>query len=389
MTIPEMAANFHIVNQKVKNDGNNKIATIKCNNGAFFENPRYGTTSGDNPSLCNHPTYQVNRYVSTSHSCTGSEQLRTDTQFHSYSDLIQLPVINQTATNVYNRIIPATNGDCKILAYPGDQFFPSYNITLSGLPSAIACGLNSAINVSGIALPIAGDDNGLPTSIVSNGSQSTNGENIAYVAPPPKTPFQPLNSSSGYPCISVGTNPPICLPGGTYKGPSKDEIDLGKTDTLTMPSGGGWNFTAYAHKTKTRTFTDNQSPGPPPPKGTMSFLQYMQAVQKNSHKQGKFEIAGPDDGTTPMCCLFKEPSYAGDQLCVGVGGDDLPPAWSKKAQSISCHGGAWAWLYVKEYGDDGAALIQHAVPDLKDEPYGAAGGTFTKNVTAMWVRPGG
>lgn len=61
MTIPEMAAQFYVVNPKVAKDGQDKIATIKCNNGGWYQNPRFGTSSGDNPSLCNHPTYQINR----------------------------------------------------------------------------------------------------------------------------------------------------------------------------------------------------------------------------------------------------------------------------------------------------------------------------------------
>ena len=126
----------------------------------------------------------------------------------------------------------------------------------------------------------------------------------------------------------------------------------------------------------------------PPKKGPGPFLTYMQDLHRNTNNAASFVLGGPNDGNSPVCCLFKRPSYAGDALCVGVGGDDVPPVWQRQAQSIACHGGAWAWLYIKEYGDDGAALIQHEVPDLKDEPYGATGGTFTKNVTAMWVLPG-
>ncbi len=46
------------------------------------------------------------------------------------------------------------------------------------------------------------------------------------------------------------------------------------------------------------------------------------------------------------------------------------------------------WLYAKEYGDSGGALVKGNMEDLKDEPYGKDKGTFSKNVKALWVSKG-
>ena len=77
----------------------NAVASIECNNkpGALS---KYGW-EGDKPTLCNHPTFSINR------------------------KLITLPIINQTADKVYDRIIPAPNGKyCKIVVFPTNAGLP-------------------------------------------------------------------------------------------------------------------------------------------------------------------------------------------------------------------------------------------------------------------------
>ena len=88
-------------------------------------------------------------------------------------EMIHLPNINDTADKIFTRIIPAPNGDCKLIAYPGDQYFPNYNFTMNGLPSAITCGLTAAINVTGTAVSVEGDTNGQKPQTGSDPSQST------------------------------------------------------------------------------------------------------------------------------------------------------------------------------------------------------------------------
>ena len=60
-----------------------------------------------------------------------------------FRQLITLSNIGVSADKVFNRIIPAPNGDCKLVAHPGDAVFSDYNVTMNGLPSAIACGLTA------------------------------------------------------------------------------------------------------------------------------------------------------------------------------------------------------------------------------------------------------
>ena len=120
-------------------------------------------------------------------------------------ELIHLPNIGDTADKVFNRIVPAPNGDCKLIAYPGDQLFPDYQLTLNGLPSAVACGLTAAINVAGNAVPVEGDINGQKPELGSAPDQSTDNEGGKFVAPPPKKPFKPLDPKD-YFCLIHSTD---------------------------------------------------------------------------------------------------------------------------------------------------------------------------------------
>ena len=64
MTIPDIAKAFYVIDPDKKGDGDDKIATIKCNNKKGSPAGRAGIIGGDNPSLCNHPTFAINRYAS-------------------------------------------------------------------------------------------------------------------------------------------------------------------------------------------------------------------------------------------------------------------------------------------------------------------------------------
>ena len=158
-----------------------------------------------------------------------------------FRQLITLPVINVTADMVFNRIIPALGGDCKLIAQPGDAFFPSYNIAVNGLPSSITCGLNATVQVQGTTVSIG---------------NLTDGEG-AYVAPPPATPFAML-SSEAYVCLIHGKDVPFCLPPGSYQEQSGLDFATKSVDTLTIPPGGG---------SLEMTWEDGSIPRDPRPQG--------------------------------------------------------------------------------------------------------------------------
>ncbi|KAL9602195.1 MAG: hypothetical protein Q9179_002621 [Wetmoreana sp. 5 TL-2023] len=359
MTIKDMAAAFYVVDPDKEGDGSDKIATIECNNSKGVPGGRAGTVGKDSPKLCNDPHFLIKR------------------------EMVHLPNINETADKVIDRIIPAPNGDCKLIAYPGDQFFPDYNLTMEGQPSAIACGLTAAINVDGTAIPVEGDANGQKPQTGSDPDQSTDNQGGAFVAPPPRAPFKPL-AQTDYLCIIHGSDQPFCLPPGTYRKQSGLGFEIKEVDSLTLPPGGWslavhWRWYSYAGPIgyTDRTYSENQDPTKETEE-LKNFKRDMDGIDMNENGEATFTVVGPNDGPDPVCCLFTKPSFGGNVWCMGVGGDDVLPQWKDKAQSVSCHNGGQVWLYAKEYGDAGAALIKGNVEDLKNEPYGKDEELFRK-----------
>ena len=281
-------------------------ATIACNNGKW-QNTKNGM-QGDDPELCNHPVFTINLPA------------------------ITLPNIAQTADQVLKRIIPAPGGDCKIVVYPEEQSFPNYGLIILGSASAIACGLNVASTLTGNIIPPDGDTTtSSPTTAtvaptttpfsnstvpISSGSQSTNGENGAFVAAPPAQPFAPITSSDAV-CIGFSnTQNTLCLPAGTY---GNQDGGLGFTlsdaNSITVP-GPGFSLTAEYypepdpqhgapgpgmgggnHITK-RSIRDTYS-------GSTSNNDDLDADFKgisNPNSKGTFVIHSPSD--PPSVCLF-------------------------------------------------------------------------------------
>jgi hypothetical protein len=313
-----------------------------------------------------------------------------------------LPHINQSADKVFSRIIPAPGGDCKLVAYPGDTFFPDFGFTLAGLPSAIACGLNAGINVGdGKIVPVEGDNNGLPLTPGSDPNQSTDGQGGACVKPPDKAthPFKPL-AQADYLCLIHATDQPFCLPPGTYRKQHGLGFDIAKIDSLTLPGFPGpsqwslkthWKQGGQVHQPAPKNF-DNEYTGNQDPKIKShvwkTFQEDMTQIGVDNNGESTFTVVGPGDGPNPVCCLFSEPKFGGNVWCVGEGGGDTLPQWKNVAQSVSCHAGAQVTLYAKEYGDCGNAVVRGNMEDLKDEPYGNDKDTFSKNVKALWVAKG-
>lgn len=394
MSIPDMANSFYVIDESKPGDGSDKVATITCHNNKCVEAGKAGCIGGDPPEVCDNPTFAINRYFSSQMGLTEARLILV------FRQLVTLPQIDQTADKVFGRIIPAPNGDCKLVAYPGDANFPDYQMTINGLPSAIACGLTAAINVNGTAVPIQGDTNGQTPSTGSSGQQSTDGQGGTFVAPPPQSPFAPL-SPNDYVCIYkyhilAQERQPFCLPPGAYGKQTGLGFEINDVDSLSLPPGGWslathWEEAPMPRTSYTKAMDETYTKGTDPVtdgQGSKAFHDNMQGIGNNKDGNANFTIAGPTDGPDPVCCLFAEPSFGGDVWCMGIGGGNTLPQWTNVPQSVSCHGGANVWLYAKEYGDAGGALIKGNVEDLKDEPYGNAQGSFSKNVKALWVLNG-
>ena len=309
--------------------------------------------------------------------------------------MINLPHLGTTADKIFSRIIPAPNGDCKLVTYPSERYVPFYNLTMTGLGSAIACHLTAAINVDGTAVPVKGDTNSQTPQIDSSGSSATNGQGSAFVAPPPATPFKSLDPKD-YVCLAHGTDSPFCLPPGTYSKQSGLGFEIKSVDTLTLPPGG-WSLAIHwkdfperyqrGDKFTDRTYKANQVPSIQSDE-YKEFKGDMSAIDTNRDGVATFTILGPTDAPDPVCCLFTEPKFGGNAWCVGVGGGDVVPQWKNQAQSVSCHKPGQVWLYAKEYGDAGALFVDGNIENLKDNLYGTDKGTFSQNVKAIWVLKG-
>ncbi len=64
MTIKDMAAAFHVVNENQKGDGDDKIATIECYNIPPLVAGREGPMGGDDPKVYDKPEFKIKRYFS-------------------------------------------------------------------------------------------------------------------------------------------------------------------------------------------------------------------------------------------------------------------------------------------------------------------------------------
>ena len=307
--------------------------------------------------------------------------------------MIRLKNIDETADKVVHRTIPAPNGDCKLIAYPGDAFFADYNMTITGLPSAIACGLSGAINVDGVAVPLEPGDK---PSLGAEPTQATDNQGGAFVAPPPPSPFKPLEPAD-YACIHKHDKGPFCLPPGTYHKQGNLGFNIKEVDTLTLPPG--WSMSTRTkdrfvpHQREDRysenVFAQNQYHYKPSNE-LKTFNNVIENLDLNRDDEATFTFIAPqgNDGPNPVCCLFTKANFGGNVWCVGEGGGDVLPQWKNKAKSVSCHGGGHFWLYADKYGDAGAALVRGNVEDLKSEPYGNKKGTFEGKVKAVWVLKG-
>ena len=358
MTIPDMAAAFKF------NGTVGAQAIVDCHNGkrVHVGHGATGGLEGDNPKWCNHPQFGISR------------------------DIV-LPIINQSAANVFDRIIPAPGGDCKLLdAASNAQAFPLYNLTVTGLPVSIACNLTAQDS----SLPALS-----PTSFanqsshyVSPANESTNGQAGAYVAPPPAKPFSVAFNSSNSVCIS-GSGPTFCLPNGTYDQPSgATGYSISGASAVTIPRGASITLTGY--------ILEGVAGGPPRFRADETTFNSSQASStgrcgqavgrlNEDHARGVFSIFIPPSLPQPAAaCFYSKPRYRGDVFCMGPGGANFSGPEIKLAQSVGIFGNATAWIYAQAYGDSGGQKLSASVPDLSTEPYGT-GGNFSQRVVAAWI----
>lgn len=363
MTLPEIANSFYDIDDPANSgDGSDQIATINCNNQK--KDPRLRASTGDDLSKCNHPTFQLNR------------------------PLMTLPMINQTADQVYNRIIPNDGGDCKLISNAANSLnVPDYNMTITGQPVAIACGLTASQSIGGTVLPLEPTNNP-PITNISSGANSTDGQNGHQIAAPPPTPFQsPLNASTAV-CLS-GAGGGLCVPAGTYDIQRRSlGFDSSKVDTLNMPPGASirWNnigaSAPHAGPTvQLISFTTDQTPANKDFANAMAAAPTSGANGAGATWNATLPPSIPDP---PVVCLFTETDHNGDVACFGPGGGNVTGGISGKASSISVHGNATAEIYAQTYGDAGSATVTSDVLDLTLEPYGTDD-NFDQKIVAMWV----
>jgi hypothetical protein len=117
MTIPDMALAFHNVDHSIPGDGSNASALIDC--GIQTHPGQMGSHKRMiDPAAIARPVISL---LSMGYDCPKAN-------FTLKRQKIMLPIINQTADVVYNQLIPAPGGDCKLLIDgPDGLSLPRYN----------------------------------------------------------------------------------------------------------------------------------------------------------------------------------------------------------------------------------------------------------------------
>ena len=384
MSLPEIAAAFYIVDPSKPGDGADRIATITC---------------------------QQQRSGCTRFSCPGADRgICGKASFKLNLPLITLPVLNQTADKIFDRIIPKPHGDCKLINDMSETHYTDYNITVTGSPSAIACGVTASIqNTTSTPPPINSSQplhnttspyyrntttkvslikdpsayNGLQAAFHSPANMSTDGS-IHEVAAPSPTGFVPnaLNSTNAI-CLA-GSGGSMCFPNGTYAIQTGTfGFDSSKVNSLSLPANGILSFTVPAKgkphqalRLQTLTYKTNQ------PSSDRTFGNNFNLIAATAFGPRTFNVQVPDG--PPVVCLFSQPQYAGDMTCYGAGTGNVSANAVDVAQSLTLHGNANVWIYGNYYGDDGGAKVTVDTADLTTIPLGV-NDNFNKKIKALWV----
>ena len=365
ITLPELASQFYNIDDPSNTgDGSDQIATIDCGNTKGHSNA-FGGYDGDDPTKCNNPSFHLNRA------------------------LITLPIINQTADKVYDRIIPNPGGDCKLINNAAtDMNVPEYNLTIRGQPVAIACNVSASEVIDGTIIPLDPTSNQTPTN-VSSANSSTDGLAGHQISVPAPIPFAALLNSTSALCLN-GQGGVLCLPEGTYD-IQRGTLGFtsGEINTLTMPAGASMRWyeigQSMPHSGPTKnliSFTANQTADDP-------HFAAMMAAAPNMGGNGAgatWNASLPGIPAPPVVCLFTESDHNGDVRCYGPGGGPLEPDIVNRTQSIAVHGNSTAEIYAQEYGDAGGASVTADIMDLTEEIYGE--GNFNQRIVALRVCDG-
>ena len=376
MSIPDMAAAFYIADPHNPNDGVDKMAVIGYTPGVDCIDP-----SDCDPTmssqLCYNPFFSINRAM------------------------ITIPVINQTADQVYNRLLPQPGGDCKIVSDVSGRAYPEYNITFTGAPVAIACNLSASMNINGTATLINGTAN--PTNGTANpftaqrpaltgsGNSSTDGS-VHSVAVPPPSPFAQVLNASNAVCLGSPSTT-YCFPNGTYSNQQGSfGFDSSKVNSLTLPTGASLAFTyerwgldstglaetivAYDPMNYTANIAPNDDG---------DFNRGIQGLS-TAGRYRTFDCLLPTTPDPPVLCIFSGTNYQGDVYCLGAGGGNLTGSMQNQAQSIMLHGGVTAWIFSSFYGDAAGQLVSHSIADLSTETLGGSR-NFNKVIMALYILP--
>ncbi|MCJ1275368.1 hypothetical protein MMC21_003171 [Puttea exsequens] len=374
MTIPDMANAFTF------NKGS--AAMVHCDGPRQNANAWSSFSDLEDPNVCYNPKMSLNR------------------------DLIELPNINRTATEVYSRIIPNTAGDCRLIDNASNSLFLSnYNFTVTGLPVSIACNITPAIDINGTTIPLGAPSqpSNLPLSSTNNtntippispGNASTNNQPGAYIAPPPATPFvTPFNATNSICFSSASTPNSICFPNGTYT--SQTGLYGSNTSTLTsmtIPPSASLSISWLEGQTvrgggHSRTSTFNASMNATADPGWASVWKIFNNQLNNPH-MSVFAPSPPLPPLPPTTCLFSSPKFVGQVFCLGLGGGNLTGGQRDSVQSVKVFGGARVYLFADSgYADGSETLVTMDVEDLTSLPFGRDE-NLAGRVKGVWVAGG-
>ena len=406
MSIPDMAKAFVAVQNSDGTTGTaaQSISVIDCQ---YHPPMRFEQGQPGYAQQCHSPKYMFKR------------------------NLVTLPQINQTADVVYNRMIPNPGGDCRIVNDAANAMsFSSINVTVHGMPVAIACNITAGIDTSGnpTAPLSAGSSTGLNSSnssggftsgwnsslgdfnlsslvspasatIVSPGNESTDGVSGHYIAPPPPAPFFGLGPTTGL-CMQDTQGGSTCLPNGTFsQGTGTWGFHFNELRTLTLPTAGQMTFGRgdpnINNQPITVTVAHNvtlSSPPTPPPLLPHGWGRAPNKVSDQGNftalvqEKAAFDVLLPGPlANLPWVCLYSDVKLQGDAGCFGPGGGDLPAPVKNTTRSLSVQGGATAWIYAQSYGDAGGVGVDGNILDLGQEVYGV-NDNFNDRIVALWVR---
>ena len=328
---------------------------------------------------CNHPVFSINR------------------------PLVTVPILNETADVIYDRLMP--KGNCSLIGdVVGGEKFTAYNITLRGGAVSIACGIAGAINMNGTASPLSSaplsltntsslTNQSMPLSLTNLGNQSSDGSSgRGYLAPPPPSQFQPaLNLSNSMCLVALPGGNTLCLPNGTY---SRQDGSLGfdsaKANTLTLAANSSLTATVI-----TISKTERIGPNAPLPPLQTAYHQYKtnQSVadvvfgqdMQNINQHDRYNTFAVNIPTQPDAACFYQQLYGrGNFACFGPGGGDLPPGLKNNIKSVKAYGRASVEIFANNYGNRFAHIVDTYESDLSQLPYDKQT-TFGDVAAAIWV----